>query len=294
MRNLKALNFSETTLEQMSAVTEADIEMAMALWSQSVPAKWKPLLESETVGVDDPLTSVYVWDAANRRYIHLRSRRYVPFQEIRAEAIEPLISRSKALQRSISQQLQTGDTRLSEWQITMMNSIKHAELAAFLAANGGEQNANQADHKKIAAEILLLLLLFQNFAKEIETSRQALNGTLLARSDLYAVAARTLFEEARRFGMATYFGAAQERRRFGVAEHCHSDAERQGCVELYDLGWQPINTLPRLGDTPCRKNCKCHWQYRYQDNNGDWVVVDDSKTTAAILKTLGVRERGRI
>jgi hypothetical protein len=290
MRNLKAIKLSESALEQLSKITPAAIEMAKALWSQTVPLRWKPLLDAQTIGIDDPLTSVYVWDATNRRYIHLRSRRYVPFQDIRAQAVEPLIQRSKAMQRTLSQGLQSGDTKLSEWQLTMLENIKQTELAASLAANGGEQNTSEADKKKIAAAILLLLLFFQTFTEEIEVGRQALNGSLLARSDLYANSARSIFEETRRFGMAAYFGAVQERRRFGIAEHCHSDGERQGCVELYDKGWQPINSLPRLGDTPCRTNCKCRFEYRYKDNNGDWVLVDDSKSIAVILKQLGVRE----
>ncbi len=282
MRNLKATRFSEKALEQMAQITPLDLEAARALWSQTVPLRWKQLLESQTVGVDDPLTSVYVWDASNRQYIHLRSRHTVPFQEIRTEAIEPLVQRSKALQRTLSQGLQSGDTKLSEWQLSMLENIKQTELAASLAANGGEQNTNDADKKKIAAAILLLLLLFQTFAGDIESGSQALNGTLLVRSDLYAAAARAQFEETRRVGMATYFGVVQERRRFGIAEHCHTDGDRLGCVELYDKGWQLINTLPRLGQTPCRTNCKCYWQFRYLDTFGNWILVEDRPRVAVI------------
>lgn len=293
MRNLKAINFSEAKLEQMSQITPLDIEAARALWSQTVPARWKPLLDAQTVGIDDPLNSVYVWDASNRRYIHLRSRRYVPFQDIRLQAIEPLIQRSKAMQRTLSQGLQSGDTKLSEWQLTMLENIKQTELAASLAANGGDQNTSDADKKKIAAAILLLLLLFQAFTEEIAAGRQPLNGSLLVRSDLYASSARAQFEETQRAGMATYFGVVQERRVLGVAEHCHTHGDLQGCVELANKGWQLINTLPRLGQSPCRTNCKCRWQYRYLDTRGHWVFVDDSKSIPVIFLPIGARENAR-
>lgn len=289
----KPLPLSEQALEQLAQITEVDIEAAKALWSQRVPLRWKRLLESQTVGVDETLNTPFAWDAQNRRYIHLASKRYVPFTEIRAQAIEPLIQSSKAAQRALSSQLQAGDVRLSDWQRGMFDQVKQTQIAAALAANGGDENSSNVDYKKMAAIILVLLLLLQGFSKQIATGKQPLNGLLLVRSDLYASAARDIFEEIRRHGMALYFGAVQERRRLGIAEHCRSDGEREGCVELYDLGWQPINSLPRLGDTPCSTNCKCRFDFRYKDEQGNWVIVDDSATVAVILKRLGVKERAR-
>jgi len=289
MRNLKTIKFSESALEQMAQVTQADSMSAKALWTQTVPLKWKPLLDSQTIGIDDPLNSVYVWDASSRRYVHLRSKHYVSFQDIRSQAVEPLVVRSKQLQRAISQQLQSGAMTLAEWQIQMISNIKQTELAAALAANGGEQNTSEADKKKVAAAILLLLLFFKTFAEDIEAGTQALNGSLLARSDLYAGSARSIFEETQRVGMAVNFGEVEERRVLGVAEHCHSDGELDGCVELADRFWSPINTLPPLGKTPCRANCKCHFTYRYRGENGDWVMVDDSRSIAKLLIGLGIK-----
>jgi hypothetical protein len=288
----RSLRLSDDQLAQLSLVTLLDIEAARALWTRVVPLRWKRLLESQTVGTGT-LTTPFVWDAQSRRYIHLTSKRYVPFTEIREQAIEPLIRASKNAQRVLSAQLATGDTRLGDWQRVMMDTIKQTQVAAALASNGGDANSSQVDYKKIAAEILILYLLFRGFAEEIETGAQALNGKLLVRSDLYAGAARDIFEEVRRHGMALYYGAVQERRRLGRAEHCHTDGEREGCVELHDLGWVKINTLPRLGATPCRTNCKCRFDYRYQDEQGNWVLVDDSATAAAILKQLGVKEHAR-
>ncbi len=291
-RTGKALNLSESALEQLSQVTQADIEAARAYWVQAVPLRWKRLLESQTVGVDPVLSTPYVWDAQNRRYIHLSSRRYVPYTELRAQAIEPLITASKIAQRTLSTQLQSGDTKLTDWQLAMINQVKQTQIAAALAANGGDENSSQADYKKIAATILVLLLFLRGFAKDIEIGKQALNGFLILRSDLYANAARSTFEEIRRFGMMTYFGALQEKRILGLAEHCRTDHELKGCVELHDLGWQRINTLPKLGQTPCRTNCKCRFVYRYLNDLGSWIIVDDSAAVAVILNELKARIHG--
>lgn len=287
----RAIHYTADALAQLAEITQPDIEAARDLWTRSVPLRWKRLLESQTVGVDAELTTPFVWDAQNRRYIHLASRQYVPFQEIRDQAIEPLIRSSKDAQRALSSQLQTRESSLIEWQRGMLDQVKQTQIAAALPSNGGDTNSSQADYKKIAALILILLLLLQGFADDIEDGTQPLNGLLLVRSDLYGSAARDTFEEVRRHGMAVYFGAVQERRMLGRAEHCHTDEDLQGCVELHDLGWVPINTLPRLGHTPCRTNCKCRFIYRYKDDNGDWVIVDDSNTIARILRQLKVKER---
>lgn len=288
---MKALPFTEDSLAQLATVTPADVELAKALWTRTVPLRWKRLLESQTVGVDPELSTPFVWDATNRRYIHLASKRYVPFQEIRDQAIEPLIQSSKAAQRALATGLQGKETTLPEWQRAMLDQVKQTQVAASLASNGGDQNTSDSDKKKIAALILILLLLLQGFAEDVADGSQRLNGTLLVRSDLYASAARDTFEEVRRHNMAVYFGAAQERRRLGIAEHCRTHGDLEGCVELHDLGWQPIYTLPRLGQTPCRTNCKCHFQYRYQDEQGNWVLVDDSASIAALLSQLGPKRK---
>src|SRR5919106_4453552 len=182
----KPIPFSEQQLTELSQVTPLDIEAARALWERSVPLRWKRLLESQTIGSGEELTTPFVWDAQSRRYIHLASRRYVPSLEIRNQAIEPLIQASKAAQRTLATSLQAGDTRLSDWQLAMLDQVKHTQIAAALAANGGEENSNNVDYKKIAALILLLLFFLQGFAEEIAVGKQPLNGLLFLRSDLYA------------------------------------------------------------------------------------------------------------
>ena len=284
MRIGKAVHFSEEALGQLAQITPLDLEAARSLWGRAVPLRWKRLLESETVGSVQPLSTPYVWDPRARRYIHLLSRRYIPSTVVRDQAVEPLILLTKNQMRSLSAQLAQGNTSLADWQQAMMAVIKPAQVAVALATNGGEENSSPTDYKKIAALILLYLLLFQNFADELESGQQALNGRLMVRSDLYAQSARSVFEEMRRYGMSQYVGALQERRILGLAEHCHTDKVRKGCVELADLNWQPINSLPRLGDTPCWTNCKCRFAFRVRNSEGNWIVVNDRPTIAYILR----------
>lgn len=48
----------------------------------------------------------------------------------------------------------------------------------------------------------------------------------------------------------------QERRVLGMAEHCGD------CPPLAAMGWQPLGSLPMIGDTECNGHCKCHFEYR--------------------------------
>lgn len=285
----RPIRLSDKQLEEISKPSAFVKEAARALWIARVPSRWKPLLDSQTLTPGAVLTTPFVWDASSRRYIDRARRRYIPFSEIRDQAIEPMIQSIKAEGRALGAGLQeSGD--LATWESGMIDRLKLAQTAAGLAANGGISSSSPDDDEKIAALILFLLLLLRDFAYEIYTGKQPINGLLFVRSDLYAAAARDSFEEARRHSMAVYFGATEERRRLGRAEHCHTDEDLEGCVELADLGWQPIGSLPRLGDTPCRTNCHCRFDYRYKDESGDWVIVDDSATAAKILRELWIKE----
>lgn len=287
------LPLSERALEQISQVSPLDREAARALWAARVPLRWKRLLESQTVKPGAILSTPFVWDSASRRYIDLRSRRYIPFTQIREEAIEPLIRQSKETLRSLGKSLQEGG-RLADWERGAIEEVKLSQIAATMAANGGERSETEEDRDHTAELLLLLLLLLHGFAGEIQKKTFPMNGRLLLRSDLYASQARSTFEEARRFGMATHFGAVEERRKLGKADHCTDEddpsGELSGCVELSDLGWQKIGSLPRLGESPCRTNCHCRFIYRYKDESGAWVEVDDSPTIAKILRQFGIKE----
>jgi hypothetical protein len=285
--DLTPVNITDEQLEKISIVTLLDIESAKSLWRASVPLKWKTLLDSQTIGIDDPLTSRYVWSGAERRYIDRNTGKFVPFELIRSQAIDPLIAKSKQLQRQLAQSLQAGGS-LGDFQMGMINQIKATQVAAALAANGGENNTDQNTWKKISGAILALLLFFKKFWTDITTKKQPLNGSILTRADLYAAGARGMFEQARQTGYAVNFGEVQERRVLGIAEHCRTHGGLTGCVELADLGWQPIGTLPKIGESPCRTNCKCHFDYRYKNESGDWVYIDDSATTAKFLLQIGI------
>jgi hypothetical protein len=75
----------------------------------------------------------------------------------------------------------------------------------------------------------------------------------------------------------------------GHADHCDD------CPPLAAQGWQPLGTLPDIGDTECGGQCHCHFEY--QDHNGKTFLTpqDYERRTGPPIKKLpsgpGPRER---
>lgn len=71
----------------------------------------------------------------------------------------------------------------------------------------------------------------------------------------------------------------QERRVLGhpKTHHC------EDCPPLAAMGWQPIGTLPAIGQTECGGMCYCHFEYR-EDSNATATKVPRRPTKKIILR----------
>jgi hypothetical protein len=245
------LVLSPDELKSKAEVSPADVLLAVAMWKRYAPPAYRSIIEA-----DD---KKFKWNASRMEYTRNGAR--IDPQKLRTLAIEPFLLAVKTAMRGLSAQLQEKRISLPEWQAQMADFVKHSQLAAALVANGGNRQ-DQTDYAAIALSILAMLAFLQTFAGDVDGGKQLLNGTLLSRTGLYANAIRDAYEQARREGISST-GATMERRvLLPGAEHCTSDDEMEGCIELAEMGWQPIGTLPRLYDTPCRTNCLCHFEYK--------------------------------
>ncbi len=248
-----SLDLDDDELKDEADVSDADVLIAVALWMRYAPAQYKTIIQT-----DD---AVYQWSQSEMTY--RKNGVKVDPTKLRTAAVDPFLANVKIAVRDLSAQLQRGEISTIEWQTQMNSLVKGSQLAASLVANGGTRNSTQNDYAAIALSIFLMLKYLQSFAADIDSGAQKKNGTLLSRAGLYASAGRDAYEEARRVGMSKYAGATMERRVLWTgANHCTTDGEMLGCVELADMGWRPIGSLPRLYSTPCRTNCLCSFQFR--------------------------------
>jgi hypothetical protein len=224
------------------------------------------------------IVSLFGWSEESGRYRDLSTGRFVPFVDVR-NALELIIDASGARMNLLTDQLIAEQISLAEWQIGMMEEIKTAHTAAAAAARGGWAQMSQADWGATGRLIRDQYDFLRNFAGEIASGKQRLDGTARVRTQLYAQAPRGTFEEMRRRYERLMNGMEEERRMLGEADHCSSDddpsGEREGCLELAALRWQPIGSLPRIGDSVCIVNCHCRFIYRKHGPDGEWIVMDD-------------------
>lgn len=157
--------------------------------------------------------------------------------------------------RANTQALIDGRLTLSDWQASMMAQIKAAHLVALATAGGGWQNLDQSDYGWAGQRIRSQYAYLRDFAAQLASGKQALNGTALTRSTMYADAARATHRAAQRRA-AQQRGMEQERNQIGAADHC------AGCLGETARGWVEIGTLVPCGSRNCLARCHCSLTYR--------------------------------
>ena len=210
------------------------------------------------------IASKYIWDAVSGHYINPETGRVISHNTIKKE-LEKVIKVSSKEMRKISTQFANGEISLGQWQVSMLQQVKLAHIANAAAGNGGWAQMNRGDWGFVGNRLKQQYKFLNNFARQIKTGEQPVNGKFLTRVDMYAAAARSTFEQMKRRYEMTENAMEQERRILGPADHCDD------CIDAAKMGWVEIGTLPEIGDSVCKVNCQCKFEYRRKEN-GRWVV----------------------
>lgn len=198
----------------------------------------------------------YTYDSASGRYRDATTGRFIANQAVR-DAVDAVVDAGTTQIVALTRQLQAGTLDLATWQLDAMNIIKVEHVAAGIAAHGGREHMAPADYGWIGSRIKEQYAYLRNFAEEIASGQQALDGRLLVRAELYGQAARGTYEELRRRDQRAR--AVDHERRIR-----HSSDSCTTCVEQAAKGWQPLGTLNTIGQSECRTRCRCTFDYRRQ------------------------------
>lgn len=218
---------------------------------------------------------------ATGRYIDSRGR-VVSAKKVIAEA-ERVIRGTKTEMIDLSRKLKAKKISLQEWHDGMKLRMKIIHGTAASIAKGGWAQMTPADWGAVGSISKSQYQRLNNFTIQIADGLP-LDGRFMRRAGMYADAARGTQEDMNRREAARN-GLTHERRMLGPADHCTTQKGLKGCVEIADMGWQPIGTLPRIGESPCRTNCHCRFEYGRQGKGGkiikvnfgprpDWLVLD--------------------
>lgn len=236
----------------MTEPTTPEQEEADAYWQQIAPDGYELLLQAGEPQDDDE--SAFLWLAIGYYYLNQTTGRKIPAAALRGILDRALIS-GRGLTDALSRQLIDGAIKPQLWRVEMERLIRQGHLSGGAAAKGGWGQLTGADGKFLQQKIDAQLSFLDGFLDDIKTGKQRLNGNLIRRARMYNDASRGTYE-AMRGRMHEQSGYNEERRVRGAKDSCVD------CIEYASLGWQSIGTLPRIGDSQCRTNCRCSFEYR--------------------------------
>lgn len=265
MEPLEALDWTDEQIREFAAsATPAEIQQALTYWQTHAPAQYRTLLEAVEAEADDDtlealaiVAGIWLWVEGRRQY-RRRSGRLLTQAALRG-VVDRVLRSARADIDTLSAQLIRREISLARWQTEMVSLLRQAHLSTGMAARGGLAQMSQADFAFVGGRFRQQLDFLRNFAREIESGTQRLNGNLLRRARMYGDAARGT-HEGMRARMHISGGFTEGRRVLGVADHCEGNSD--GCIEQAALGWQPIADVRPIGDSICRTNCHCHIEYR--------------------------------
>lgn len=194
------------------------------------------------------------WSEGQQRWRDAATGRMVAQAAVN-QAVDSVIVKVGERLASITEQLQSNEITLAEWQTQMAHELKMLHIGAAMVGRGGRAQMSQGDWGWTGQRLRTQYAFLRQFAQDIATGKQKMDGRLLARAQMYAQAARATQREMMR-RTAGIIGRVQERNVLGSAEHC------AGCVRATSMGWVPIGTLPAIGTRECRSNCRCTIQTR--------------------------------
>lgn len=160
---------------------------------------------------------------------------------------------------ALADRLLAGELSRDAWHDRMRTLIAPRIYAGIAGALGPD--LSDADQAWAQAEVRKQLGFLKRFRVEIGTSDQSIDGTLRTRAELYGSAVWSASQGALQ-RRASEEGKTEARRVLGVADHCRTHGHLIGCIEQAKIGWQPIQLVKPIGESPCRSRCHCHIEYR--------------------------------
>lgn len=160
--------------------------------------------------------------------------------------------------RGVTSSLVAGSISPGRWYRAMARGIAAIHTAAGMVA-AGTARPIEAIRAAIDAAVQRQLGFLNRWYRQLKTVAAPLDGRAVGRAGLYANSAWGSAQVVWRL-RAMAAGYRWERRRLGLVErHCPD------CLDYAAMGWQPIGTLPPIGDSLCRSNCDCRFEYMMEE-----------------------------
>jgi hypothetical protein len=194
------------------------------------------------------------WDEPSGRFRDPKSGQFVSEARVRS-AVDGVADAASDRMAAASARLLSGELSLGAWQTEMQATIKLAHSGTAVIAHGGAEQMTFSRWGSVGQTIRGEYGYLRQFAADIASGAQPLNGSLTSRARQYGQAARVTFERTYSRGQQQR-GYRAERNILHPAEHCAA------CQSETARGWVPIGSLIPIGQRTCRGNDRCSISYR--------------------------------
>jgi len=195
----------------------------------------------------------YTWDAQARQYRDSKGK-FVKRADVRG-ALNDAAESAAGEVTALAEELQSGAIGIGVWQARTAAALKTIHTASGAVAAGGWAQATAADWSIVGRRLKNEYRHLRKFAIQLENGLPV-DGRFLARAAMYAGAGVGTYEAVLRRGDIAA-GFDEERRLL------HSISPCGDCPSYAALGWQPVGTLPGIGEScACHSRCRCSFDRR--------------------------------
>ncbi len=155
--------------------------------------------------------------------------------------------------------------------------VHEAILAGSLAFFEPADNMTEDDMRHVDQEAQTQARYFDRFHQEVVSAPPLEIAEPMPIPAIAPMTAKQFVARAEQYGDAPWGAAQQVNRQRLVRGGVYIEERRihgklkddmcEVCSKAVADGWQPIGTLPRIGDSPCQGNCHCYFQYADKDGN---------------------------
>lgn len=216
----------------------------------------------------------YEWDPRLRSgagaFRNRTTGRIVSQREVR-DALDAVLDRFRADVRARALSVVRNQLSVDQFQLSMMDDILSAHIAAAALARGGASRLRESDRALIEERVVFNYERLERLVERFET-RAISRAQFRAFAEMYADAPRNAFERVMMDALEEQgFDEARSIRR--ARDSCSSPQDARGCIQQEALGWQSTRDIILTGERVCGPRCRCYIEYR-RSSTGETVRID--------------------
>lgn len=199
------------------------------------------------------------WRDESGSYHDTRTDDAVPSEVLREAVDTHLVNGSKDRMIGWTNKMRDGLIDIDAWHTNITRELTSLHIAGGIAASGGLEEFDDNMRTVVAERLDVQFDYLEGMVEDVRDGQQDTGDGLDRRVKMYAEAGRGTYEDVQRESQEEPEDGDEEvwerRIRDFEADSC------EDCIEYAAMGWQPLGTLPLIGDSQCMVRCRCRFIY---------------------------------